>query len=55
MSCKLGLAFTRSNSHKSLKPHLHKVMPCGHPYHTCDLGLGTLYEVVSPNFQSLDG
>ena len=33
----------------SRKRHLQKVLSCGHPCHTWDLGLGTLCEVVSPN------
>ena len=38
----------------SPKPHLQKVLPCGHPCHTWDLGLGTLCEVVSTNVHALN-
>ena len=31
------------------------MLPCRHPCHAWDLGLGTPYEVVSPNFQALNG
>ena len=39
----------------SAKHHLAKVLPCRHSCHTWDLGLGTLCEVVSPNFHILNG
>ena len=38
----------------SPKHDLKKVLPCRHPCHSWDLGLGTLYEVVSPNFHALN-
>ena len=37
------------------KLQLHKGLPCRHPCHTWDCGLGTLCEVVSPNFHALNG
>ena len=39
----------------SPEPHLQKVLPCGHPCHTWDLGLGTPCEVASPTFYALNG
>jgi hypothetical protein len=33
--------FSRPNSQHKSKPHLQKVLACGHPCHTWDLGLGT--------------
>ena len=38
----------------SPKHHLQKALPCRHPCHTWDLGLGTPREVVSPNFHALN-
>ena len=49
---------------KSPKPHLQKVLPCGHPCHPWDLGLVTkcepplnkiLQQCVSPNGNPLIG
>jgi hypothetical protein len=37
------------------RPHLQKVLPCMHPCHTWNLGLGTPWKVVSPNFRALNG
>ena len=34
----------------SIELHLQKVLPCMHPCHTWDLGLGNACEMVSPNF-----
>ena len=39
----------------SPKPHPRKVLPCKHPCHTSDLGLGTPCEVVRPNFHVING
>ena len=49
---RVGSSFLLDTSHK---PHLQKVLPCRHPCHPWDLGLGTPCDVVSPNFQALDG
>jgi hypothetical protein len=38
----------------SPKPRLQKVLPCRHPCHSWGLRLGTLCEVVSPNFHALN-
>ena len=38
----------------SPKPHLQRMLPCSHPCHSWDLGLGNLCEVVSPNFHALN-
>ena len=35
--------------------NVQKVLPCRPPCHTWDLGLGTPCEIVSPNFQALNG
>ena len=39
----------------SPKAHLEKVLPCRHPCHTWDLGLGTPYKVVRPNVHVVNG
>ena len=44
-----------STLNASPKPHLRKVLSCRHPCHTWDLGLGTPCEVVSSNFDALNG
>ena len=51
----LGLAFclTQLSTQVPSLPSK-KVSPCWHPCHTWDLGLGTLCEVVSPNFHALN-
>ena len=38
----------------SPKPRLQKVLPCRHPCHSWDLGLGTPCEVWSPNLHALN-
>jgi hypothetical protein len=35
--------------------NLQKVLPCRHPCHTWDLGLGTMCEMLSPSFQAING
>jgi hypothetical protein len=52
LGLKVGLAFG-STQVPSLKPK--KLLPCRHPCHSWDLGLGTLCEVVSPNVRALNG
>ena len=52
VGCSFWLNPTRNTSPK---PHLQKVLPCRHPCHCWDLGLGTLCEMVSPNFHALNG
>ena len=46
-----------TNTHPTLNtspnPHLQNVLPCEHSCYTWDLRLGTMYEVVSPNFHAL--
>jgi hypothetical protein len=37
-----------------LKLHLQKVLPCRYPCHIWDPGLGTMCEVISPNFHALN-
>ena len=39
----------------SPEPHLQKVLPCGHPCHTWDLGLMIPCEAGNPNFHALNG
>ena len=39
----------------SPEPHIPKGWMCRHPCHTWDLGLGTPWEMVSPNFHDLNG
>ena len=39
----------------SPKPYLQKGLPCRHPWHTWDLGLGTPCEVVCLNLHALIG
>ena len=39
----------------SPRPRLLKVLPCRHPCHSWDLGLGTPCEVVGPNFHAFNG
>ena len=46
---------TRVTLNTTSEPHLQKVLPCEHPCHTWDLRLGTMCEVVSPNFHNLNG
>ena len=48
-SCSL-LGPTRNTSPK---PHLQKVLPCGHPCHHWDFRLRTPCEVLCPNFHDL--
>jgi hypothetical protein len=36
----------------SPQPHLQKMLPCRHPCHTWHFKLGTMCEVVSPNFHA---
>ena len=52
----LGLAFC-STQLATQVPNLtsKKVLPCRHPCHSWDLGLGAMCEVVSPNFHALNG
>ena len=52
----LGLAFCSTQLATQVpSPHLQKVLPCRHPCHTWNLGLGTPWELVSPNFRALNG
>ena len=50
----LGLAFLFDTTlNTSPKLRLQKVLPCRHPCHTWDLGLGTHVGTISPNFHAL--
>ena len=53
---RVGSSFLLDLTHNaSPKLHLQKVLPCRHPCHSWDLGLGIPCEVISPNFHALNG
>ena len=56
LGLKVGSSFLLHLTHNtSPKLHLQKALSCRQPCHNWDLGLGAMCEVVSPNFQALNG
>ena len=56
LGLRVGFSFVLDPTRNtSPKPHLQKAPRCRQPCHSWDFGLGTMCEVVSPNFHALNG